>query len=156
MKCMSIGLRVQVQISFTAFLTLTWMVFTVFLWSWQDQDGSHIKGLLINFIHHNWPSLLRHNFLEEFITPIIKVHIVTTLTMIHWIDSLHSHFRWSNSDGALVDLVLQVFELISSPDRDPSMLLHLQHCHLVSNPRAEHCFVESCYWLLLVNGSTIW
>uniref|UniRef100_A0A4W4H3W9 DNA topoisomerase 2 n=1 Tax=Electrophorus electricus TaxID=8005 RepID=A0A4W4H3W9_ELEEL len=39
----------------------------------QDQDGSHIKGLLINFIHHNWPSLLHHNFLEEFITPIIKV-----------------------------------------------------------------------------------
>ncbi|XP_077359532.1 DNA topoisomerase 2-alpha isoform X2 [Festucalex cinctus] len=38
----------------------------------QDQDGSHIKGLLINFIHHNWPSLLQHNFLEEFITPIIK------------------------------------------------------------------------------------
>ncbi|XP_078281099.1 DNA topoisomerase 2-alpha [Rhinoraja longicauda] len=39
----------------------------------QDQDGSHIKGLLINFIHHNWPSLLRHKFLEEFITPIVKV-----------------------------------------------------------------------------------
>uniref|UniRef100_A0A7N6AEH1 DNA topoisomerase 2 n=1 Tax=Anabas testudineus TaxID=64144 RepID=A0A7N6AEH1_ANATE len=43
----------------------------------QDQDGSHIKGLLINFIHHNWPSLLRHNFLEEFITPIIKVYAKT-------------------------------------------------------------------------------
>ena len=39
----------------------------------QDQDGSHIKGLLINFIHHNWPSLLRLPFLEEFITPIVKV-----------------------------------------------------------------------------------
>ncbi|XP_072178240.1 DNA topoisomerase 2-alpha-like [Diadema setosum] len=39
----------------------------------QDQDGSHIKGLLINFIHHNWPNLLRQNFLEEFITPIVKV-----------------------------------------------------------------------------------
>jgi len=38
----------------------------------QDQDGSHIKGLLINFIHHNWPSLLRLPFLEEFITPIVK------------------------------------------------------------------------------------
>lgn len=25
----------------------------------QDQDGSHIKGLLINFIHHFWPSLLK-------------------------------------------------------------------------------------------------
>uniref|UniRef100_A0A8C9W571 DNA topoisomerase 2 n=1 Tax=Scleropages formosus TaxID=113540 RepID=A0A8C9W571_SCLFO len=39
----------------------------------QDQDGSHIKGLLINFFHHNWPSLLKHAFLEEFITPIVKV-----------------------------------------------------------------------------------
>ncbi|XP_041462217.1 DNA topoisomerase 2-alpha-like isoform X1 [Lytechinus variegatus] len=39
----------------------------------QDQDGSHIKGLLINFIQHNWPKLLHHNFLEEFITPIVKV-----------------------------------------------------------------------------------
>lgn len=38
----------------------------------QDQDGSHIKGLLINFIHYNWPELLKQNFLEEFITPIVK------------------------------------------------------------------------------------
>ncbi|XP_026468144.1 DNA topoisomerase 2 [Ctenocephalides felis] len=39
----------------------------------QDQDGSHIKGLVINFIHHNWPELLQLPFLEEFITPIVKV-----------------------------------------------------------------------------------
>lgn len=38
----------------------------------QDQDGSHIKGLLINFIHHNWPTLLQQTFMEEFITPIVK------------------------------------------------------------------------------------
>jgi DNA topoisomerase-2 len=38
----------------------------------QDQDGSHIKGLVINFIHHNWPGLLKLPFLEEFITPIVK------------------------------------------------------------------------------------
>lgn len=36
------------------------------------QDGSHIKGLLINFIHHNWPTLLHRDFMEEFITPIVK------------------------------------------------------------------------------------
>lgn len=30
-------------------------------------------GLLINFIHHNWPNLLKANFVEEFITPIVKV-----------------------------------------------------------------------------------
>jgi len=38
----------------------------------QDQDGSHIKGLLINFIHYNWPTLMKLPFLEEFITPIVK------------------------------------------------------------------------------------
>jgi DNA topoisomerase-2 len=39
----------------------------------QDQDGSHIKGLLINFIHHFWPSLLQlPEFLVEFVTPIVK------------------------------------------------------------------------------------
>lgn len=39
----------------------------------QDHDGSHIKGLLVNFIHHMWPSLLKmDNFVEEFVTPIIK------------------------------------------------------------------------------------
>lgn len=46
----------------------------------QDQDGSHIKGLVINFIHHNWPSLLRHGFIEEFITPIVKVQSEYTST----------------------------------------------------------------------------
>ena len=39
----------------------------------QDQDGSHIKGLVINFLHHNWPGLLRHSFVQQFITPIVKV-----------------------------------------------------------------------------------
>ncbi len=39
----------------------------------QDQDGSHIKGLIINFIHHFWPSLIENNgFVKEFVTPIIK------------------------------------------------------------------------------------
>ena len=39
----------------------------------QDYDGSHIKGLIINFIHFFWPSLIkRGDFLQEFITPIVK------------------------------------------------------------------------------------
>ena len=39
----------------------------------QDHDGSHIKGLIINFIHKFWPSLLRlPGFLQVFVTPIIK------------------------------------------------------------------------------------
>uniref|UniRef100_A0A3B4Z181 DNA topoisomerase 2 n=1 Tax=Seriola lalandi dorsalis TaxID=1841481 RepID=A0A3B4Z181_SERLL len=67
----------------------------------QDQDGSHIKGLLINFIHHNWPSLLRHNFLEEFITPIIKAsHKKTQMSFYSipefsaWKESQSNHKSW--------------------------------------------------------------
>ena len=41
----------------------------------QDHDGSHIKGLLINFLQVAFPSLLRiPGFLIEFITPIVKVY----------------------------------------------------------------------------------
>lgn len=40
----------------------------------QDQDGSHIKGLVINFIHYKWPNLLKHDYIEVFITPILKVN----------------------------------------------------------------------------------
>jgi DNA topoisomerase-2 len=40
----------------------------------QDHDGSHIKGLLINFLQVAFPSLLKiPNFFQEFITPIVKV-----------------------------------------------------------------------------------
>lgn len=42
----------------------------------QDHDGSHIKGLIINFLESSFPGLLDiQGFLLEFITPIIKVSI---------------------------------------------------------------------------------
>ena len=46
----------------------------VMIMSDQDTDGSHIKGLVINFIHFFWPSLFKINgFLKQFITPLLKV-----------------------------------------------------------------------------------
>ncbi|KAF1761907.1 hypothetical protein GCK72_010166 [Caenorhabditis remanei] len=39
----------------------------------QDEDGSHIKGLVINFIHKFWPSLIRsRDFIQSFRTPLLK------------------------------------------------------------------------------------
>ena len=38
----------------------------------QDHDGSHIKGLLMNLFHAEWPGLLKAGFLCTLLTPILK------------------------------------------------------------------------------------
>ena len=38
----------------------------------QDHDGSHIKGLLMNLFHAEWPGLMRDGFLCTLLTPILK------------------------------------------------------------------------------------
>jgi DNA topoisomerase II len=46
----------------------------------QDLDGSHIKGLLINFIERFWPALVSHmdyDFIQTLPTPIVKVWLRT-------------------------------------------------------------------------------
>ncbi|KAL9654530.1 hypothetical protein ABK040_006595 [Willaertia magna] len=70
----------------------------------QDHDGSHIKGLLINFIHKFWPGLLKvPGFLKEFITPIVKAtnkrtkQVKTFFTIPEysaWRDSLTDSKGW--------------------------------------------------------------
>ena len=38
----------------------------------QDNDGFHIKGLVMNWLHYEWPSLLKLNFVKSLATPIIR------------------------------------------------------------------------------------
>jgi DNA topoisomerase-2 len=38
----------------------------------QDLDGSHIKGLLMNLFHAEWPTLLRSGFVCSLATPLLK------------------------------------------------------------------------------------
>ena len=38
----------------------------------QDHDGSHIKGLVLNMFHSLWPELLKLNYVNCMVTPIIK------------------------------------------------------------------------------------
>jgi DNA topoisomerase II len=46
----------------------------------QDTDGSHIKGLVINFFQHYWPNLLKlDGFFQQFVTPLVKVRDKATL-----------------------------------------------------------------------------
>lgn len=62
----------------------------------QDVDGSHIKGLIINFIHTFWPSLIKLNgFVREFITPIIKASKGRTELSFY---SLPQYQDWLNNE----------------------------------------------------------
>ena len=76
---------------------------TIMIMTDQDHDGSHIKGLLINFIHHFWPTLLQVNgFLKEFITPIIKVTQTTRGDGSKTFFTLTDYEEWLKSkDGNL-------------------------------------------------------
>lgn len=38
----------------------------------QDHDGSHIKGLVINMFHSQWPELLHLGYVVSMLTPIVK------------------------------------------------------------------------------------
>ena len=38
----------------------------------QDHDGSHIKGLLMNLFHTEWPELMKMGFLCSLATPLLK------------------------------------------------------------------------------------
>ncbi|CAE8691232.1 unnamed protein product [Polarella glacialis] len=65
----------------------------------QDYDGSHIKGLIINFIQNWFPSLLRvPGFLKEFVTPIVKMsrgeETITFFTVPEY-----EEWKQANNDG---------------------------------------------------------
>ncbi|GKC98913.1 DNA topoisomerase 2 [Tanacetum coccineum] len=65
----------------------------------MDHDGSHIKGLLINFIHSFWPSLLKApNFMLEFITPIVKATNKKTKKVLSF-NTMPEYEAWKESLG---------------------------------------------------------
>lgn len=66
----------------------------------QDADGSHIKGLIINFVHHFWPSLTKMSgFLRQFITPIIKATKGKNASQEKVFFTLQEFRRWADQIG---------------------------------------------------------
>lgn len=68
----------------------------------QDHDGSHIKGLLINFLQVQFPSLLKiEGFLMEFITPIVKVWKgdIKKPTKMHSFFTMPEYEEWRQQPG---------------------------------------------------------
>jgi DNA topoisomerase-2 len=76
----------------------------VMLMTDQDNDGSHIKGLVINFFRHFWPKLLKpaldqplgQPFLSSFVTPLLKA-TRKTKKETHSFYSMAEYNAWRDS-----------------------------------------------------------
>lgn len=63
----------------------------------HNTDGSHIKGLVINFIHYFWPELLQiDNFFQTIATPIIKATMKSNKSKQHVFYTLSEYNKWAN------------------------------------------------------------
>lgn len=114
----------------------------------QDQDGSHIKGLIINFLETSFPGLLEiPGFLLEFITPIVKVTIKTRgsgnnrvipfYTMPEfeaWRDGEGSQCRWTHKyyKGLGTSTPMEAREYFTALDR------HLKKFHALQGEDASY------------------
>ena len=66
----------------------------------QDHDGSHIKGLIINFIESSFPGLLDiPGFLLEFITPIVKVTITKPRREVLTFYNMPDYEKWREEES---------------------------------------------------------
>ncbi|KAJ1351003.1 hypothetical protein KIN20_006935 [Parelaphostrongylus tenuis] len=64
----------------------------------QDEDGSHIKGLIINLLHNFWPQLLRIGFVWSFVTPLLKARLGSKTLSFY---STAQYNKWKeNTDNA--------------------------------------------------------
>jgi DNA topoisomerase-2 len=57
----------------------------------QDNDGSHIKGLVINLFDTFWPELLQLDFIYEFITPILRA---SKGNIVKYFYKLNDYKKW--------------------------------------------------------------
>jgi len=80
----------------------------------QDMDGSHIKGLLINFIHCFWPSLIKTNFfINTLKTPLIRAKKGEKITEEFY--SQHEFDEWKK-DNKLKGWSVKYFKGLGTHD----------------------------------------
>ncbi|CAI4050021.1 hypothetical protein SKDZ_14G2340 [Saccharomyces kudriavzevii ZP591] len=105
----------------------------------QDHDGSHIKGLIINFLESSFPGLLDiEGFLLDFITPIIKVSITKPTKKTISFYNMPDYEKWRNEEshkftwkqkyykGLGTSLAREVREYFSDLDRHLKIFHSLQ------------------------------
>ncbi|GJX26512.1 DNA topoisomerase 2 [Tanacetum coccineum] len=97
----------------------------------EDHEGSCIKGLLINFFHYFWPSLLKvKSFMQWFVEPIVKAsnkrtnQVFMFYTLSHYQESMkqlenqfnitsYKDFVWDDDkDGDAIELAFSNMKIV--------------------------------------------
>nr|GEV83371.1 DNA topoisomerase 2 isoform X1 [Tanacetum cinerariifolium] len=80
----------------------------------EDYDGLQMKGLLINFLHFFWPSLLKvESFLQMLIAPIIKAsHKKTNKVFLFY--STPEYEAWCKKEKLQRDYNIKYYELLET------------------------------------------
>ena len=82
----------------------------------QDHDGSHIKGLLLNFLHYFWPSLMKlGTFIYSLATPIIKA---TKNKEIKTFYNLTEYDRWKQETPNVKQWAIKYYKGLGTSDRN--------------------------------------
>jgi len=120
----------------------------------QDPDGSHIKGLIINFLHYWFPSLLRiPGFLKEFVTPIVKLTKTDEVNTFFTIQSTTSGRRTTTMAVAGSASTTRVWEQVP-PQRPESTLQRWKITKLSLRMKGLRMMISST-WPLTTVGLTI-
>jgi DNA topoisomerase II len=86
----------------------------------QDVDGSHIKGLIMNFIHFFWPSLAKiEGFIQSLTTPIIKVFKSTNQkgTPLETFYTLSSYNQWKEKQDDISKFTAKYYKGLGTSTR---------------------------------------
>jgi hypothetical protein len=62
-----------------------------------QQYRIHFKGLILNFLHQNWPTLLRLPFLELFVIPVVIVKLKATEDTVLSFYSIPKFEEWKTT-----------------------------------------------------------
>ena len=82
----------------------------------HNTDGSHIKGLLLNFLHYFWPSLMKlGTFIYSLATPIIKA---TKNKEIKTFYNLTEYDRWKQETQNVKSWSIKYYKGLGTSDRN--------------------------------------
>ena len=116
-----------------------------------DDDGSHIKGLLINFFYHFWPELLDMDILYSFMTPVVKVKPAGRGSKELWFYTLREYVIWAEKNKDLKYTTNYYKGLGTSTSKEFKVYLNDLDKHLVLMDKEDD---EDTYYIDLAFNDT--